>query len=144
MSIIIRPFEDADYSELKALYKQGHLYGGQFDEDRDSLKRLQNITSRHPHAVLMAEIDGHIVGTVSLIEDERVAWLFRFAVIKTEQEKEIALALYNKAKEVLLSRGHHQVLVYTDANEAQLKQRYRELGMHEGHDYTCFWMGLEQ
>lgn len=143
MSLNIRYYQPVDYEALITLYHQGHLYGGQFDENRDSLEKLAGIIARDPESIIICTDQRNtVIGTVSLIEDGRVAWLFRFAVARTEREAEISKLLYQKAKEVLKSRGHHQILVYTDSQDAHLKQRYKDLEMQEGGIYTCFWSDI--
>ncbi len=84
MNIIIRSYSSSDYEQVTALYKQSTLYGGQFDENRDSKERLQKRIEAEPDAILVAEQNKKIVGTVSLVEDGRVAWLFRFCVVEGE------------------------------------------------------------
>ncbi|OGG44789.1 hypothetical protein A2841_02330 [Candidatus Kaiserbacteria bacterium RIFCSPHIGHO2_01_FULL_48_10] len=139
MSVTTRPYNPSDYESVTALYKQSELYGGQFDENRDSEERLTKKISDDSEAILVVEEDGKIVGTVSLIEDGRVAWLFRFAVAKGNNEQEIAQALYNRAVEILKSRGHKQVLVYSPTGDDFLAQRYESFGLTKGNEYTCYW-----
>lgn len=138
--MIIRPYQLSDYEQLKKLYLDSSTFGGQFDEARDAADRLQKKIEADPDAILIAEQDNKIVGTVSLIDDGRVAWLFRFAVQKDQTE---ALnALHDKAISILQSRGHSQVLIYTPVGNAELDNRYEELGFNKGDDYTCYWKNL--
>lgn len=133
----VRSYEPSDYEQLKALYLDSSTFGGQFDEARDAAARLMKRIEADPDAILVAEIDGKLVGTVSLIDDGRVAWLFRYAVQKDQPE---ALnALHNKAVEILKNRGHSQVLVYTPVGNTELDIRYEQLGFTKGSNYTCFW-----
>ena len=92
-----------------------------------------------PEAILVCEVDGKIIGTVSLIEDERTAWLFRFAVEKGKNEQEIAHRLWERAQAILRTRGHQQVLVYAPTDHTDLESRYMSLGFKKGADYTCYW-----
>ncbi|MCA9333513.1 GNAT family N-acetyltransferase [Candidatus Saccharibacteria bacterium] len=133
--MIVRRYKPEDYAQLKALYLDSSLYGGQFDEARDGSDRLQKKIEADPDSILVAEENGKLTGTVSLIDDGRVAWLFRFAVSSAE----VATALHDKAIEVLKSRGHTQVLVYTPAGNNELDSRYEKLGFTKGGDYTCYW-----
>jgi len=134
----IRPYQSTDYEQVAALYQQSELYGGQFDANRDNEERLQRRIEVDPDAILVADQDNEIVGTVSLIEDGRVAWLFRFAVQKDEQEAEITKALCDAALAALKSKGHNQVLVYTPVGDDRLDNRYELLGFDRGDDYTCY------
>lgn len=138
----IRSYQDADYKQLVALYKQSELYGGVFDENRDSKERLQKRITADSDSILIAEKDGSIVGTISLIEDRRVAWLFRFCVVRGEEEVKITEALFNRAKDILHKKGHRQVLVYTPTDDPRLHRRYEQLGMERGGDYTCYWKDI--
>ena len=133
----IRNYQSADYDQLKALYLDSSTFGGQFDEARDASDRLQKKIEADPDAILVAELENKIVGTVSLIDDGRVAWLFRFAVKKDQAE--ILKALHEKAIATLKSRGHTQVLVYTPVGNQELDNRYEGLGFTKGGNYTCYW-----
>lgn len=137
-NLTIRPYSPSDYKQVAALYKLKELYGGVFDENRDSNEKLKKRIENDPDSILVAEEGGKIVGTVSLIEDGRVAWLFRFVVI--ENNEKIIQALLKCAEEALLKKGHHQVLVYTPSGNKDLYKRYKKLGFTKGADYTCYWM----
>jgi predicted N-acetyltransferase YhbS len=141
--MFIRRYCPEDYEHIVGLYHQGNLYGGQFDENRDSAERLKKKTIVDPDSILVCEDKGKICGTVSLIEDARVAWLFRFAVLKSENEKEIAALLYNQAIDILRKRGHKQVLLYSPSDNDELAKRYEGLGLVKGATYTCFWSEIK-
>lgn len=139
MNILVRSYTDADYAAIKALYQDSTLYGGQFDEARDAQEILARKIAADPDALLVAEINGILVGTISIIDDGRVAMLFRFAVQKGSMETEITHMLYKAASAVLHARGHTQILVYTPADNKHLQERYNALGMQQGNNYTCYW-----
>ena len=127
--MLVRNYKTGDYESVVALYKDATTYGGQFDEDRDSKERLEKLVSEKPDAVLVAENDRNIVGTITLFEDSRSAWLFRFAV--AENSINIARQLYTKAVEILKSKGHKQILVYAPTRSKQFEERYGELGFNK-------------
>lgn len=142
MHIQLRSYQDSDYEHLKRLYEDSSLYGGQFDEARDGRVRLRNIIERDPEAIWIALINDIIVGTISIIDDGRVGMLFRFAVQRGSMEQEVAKCLHKKSADVLRERGHEQVLVYTPVGEEHLYERYDDLGMNKGNNYTCYWEEL--
>lgn len=142
MSIEVRPYQAADYDQLAELYRQSDLFGGQYDDNRDSQERLRKRVEADPDGILVAEDAGRIVGTVSLIEDGRVAWLFRFAVEQAAEEVDVTQRLCLHALEVLRNKGHKQVLVYSPVGNDHLDQRYEQLGFTKGGDYTCFWKDI--
>lgn len=138
----IRPYQPTDYEQIAALYRQSDLYGGQFSENRDSADRLRRRIEADPDAIIVAEADSRLLGTVSLIEDGRVAWLFRFAVQKGEQESEVTKALSDAAVAALKAKGHNQVLVYTPVGDDKFDNRYEGLGFNRGGNYTCYWKDI--
>ena len=133
----IRNYKSEDYSQVAELYRDSSLFSGQFDTDRDAEERLASRVKTDPQSILVCEMDDKIIGTVSLIEDGRVAWLFRFAVQKGKDEA--IKALHNKAIDILKERGHKQVLVYSPVGNEPLDNRYINLGFQKGSDYTCYW-----
>lgn len=135
----VRPYTANDYDAVIALYQNGSSFGGQFDEARDSREKIESAIARDPDSLLVFEQDGKILGTISLIENGRVAWLFRFAVSNVSNQQEVEAALYSHATNILASRGHDQILVYSDPTKDSLNERYRRLGMTEGSLYRCFW-----
>ena len=141
-SIKIREYNPADYDKVAALYKETELPGSEFDLNRDSEEKLKRRIENDPAGILVAEQGEKIVGSVSLIEDGRVAWLFRFRVMEIEGDEEIARALYDKAATILQEKGHHEILVYTVLGETKFHDRYKNLGFTQGHDYTCFWKNI--
>ena len=137
---MIRGYMDSDYDQVKALYQHGEWYGGKFDEHRDSREILMRKVTADPQAVIVDDENGQILGTISLIEDGRVAWFYRFVVKDNNQE--VAKALYDAAAGVLKSRGHPEVLIYSDPEREDLNSRYQSLGMEKGGDYECFFAAL--
>lgn len=138
--MIVRQYNTSDYEQLKSLYHDSSTFGGQFDEARDAVGRLQKKIEADPDAILVAEQDDELVGSVSIIDDGRVAWLFRFAV--PQDKPDVVQALHDKALDILKERGHAEVLVYTPVGNQELDSRYERLGFTRGGDYTCYWKGL--
>jgi hypothetical protein len=137
---MIRSYNDSDYDQLKALYQHTEWYGGVFDEARDGRERLASVIQNDPQAILVFEEDSLVKATISIIEDGRVAMLYRFVV--APEDSEIAKQLYDRAIETLKSRGHTQILVYSAINSPTLDSRYTKLGMARGSDYACFWADI--
>jgi predicted N-acetyltransferase YhbS len=139
----VRNYKPDDYDKVVALCMNGKTFGGELDEARDSREKLAEVTRRDPESILVYERNSKILGTVSLIEDGRVAWLFRFAIQEVEERDEIAESLYEAATKILIARGHSQVLVYSDPQNEVLDRRYNKtLGMIEGGLFRCFWQEI--
>lgn len=99
----------------------------QIDADKDS--------------ILIAEENGRIVGTVSILQNQRFAWLIRFAVLGNR--KDVTEALFQEASENLKQKGHTQVLVYAPTDDVGIIKRYEDLGFISGKPYTAFWKVLD-
>src|ERR1700683_142955 len=137
---MLRSYQDADYPQLKALYQHSEWYGGVFDEARDGRNRLRKVIKNDPEAILVYEEDGELKATISIIEDGRVAMLYRF--VAAPEDFEIAQRLYGAATRTLKSRGHRQILVYSAIHDPALDWRYLNLGLTRGSNYVCFWSDL--
>jgi hypothetical protein len=73
---MIRPYEDKDYEQLKELYLHTEWYGGVFSESRDGRAVPARKITQDPEAIWIYEHEDAVIGTVSLIDDGRVAWLY--------------------------------------------------------------------
>lgn len=131
---------ESDYEQVANLYKDSKTFGGQYDEARDSEEKLRKLSKSKPDCILIAEIGNRVVGTVTLLEDGRTAWLFRFAVQK-ENEEEISGELFSEAKKLLKEKGHTQVLVFAP-NDGSFDKRYKNIGFNKGNDYTAYWQDI--
>ena len=141
-SILVRNYKpETDYEQVAGLYRDSQTYGGQYDDARDSEKKLKILAKSKPDCLLIAEVGNEIVGTVTILEDSRTAWLFRFAVRK-ENEEEISKELFSEAKKILKERGHEQVLVFAP-NDGNFDTRYEKIGFTKGNDYTAYWQNLK-
>ncbi len=139
----VRPYNpDTDYVHIERLYKLPNSFGGQFDEARDVKEKLDALIDGKPGSILVATEGDAVVGTITLFEDGRSAWLYRFAVEK-ECELEIASALWTEAKKIMKQLGHSQILVYAPLGDSDFEKRYTSLGFNKGGDFTAYWQNLE-
>lgn len=142
MKIQVRNYNpETDYQEVLALYSHSENFGGQFDEARDSEDKLRKLSEEKPDCILVAKLGGNIVGTVTLFEDGRSAWLYRFAVQK-EFEEQVTNELASKALKILKERGHSQVLVYTPVRDKRFEDRYKKTGFNKGNNFTAYWQDI--
>lgn len=137
--MVIRNYKPEDYEQVKVLYQDSSLYGGQYDDARDSESQMLKLSKTKPDVILVAEEDGEVVGTVTLFEDGRSAWLYRFAVKGGE---EVSKALWGRAKTIMKEKGHSQVLVYAPVGNKHFEERYTNVGFSKGNDYTAYWKNI--
>ena len=142
MDITIRNYNPiTDYEWVKKLYMDSSTYGWQYDDARDTSIKLESLVKDEPNKILIAEISSHIVGTLTLFEDGRAAWLYRFAV-QSEYEQEITKALFDHGKSLLKEMWHTQVLVYAPSWDSHFEQRYTNLWMNKWNDFTAYWTDI--
>ena len=113
-------------------------FGGEFDGARDSEEKIRNLVTDKPDYVWAAEVDGQLVGTVTVFEDGRACWLYRFAY----RDRQVGQALWDQARQVAADRGHSQVLVYAPAGDTEFEKRYNDLGFNTGHSFTAYWQDI--
>ena len=135
--VLIRPYRPEDYLSVKAIYQEGGLY----DEFTDREEGLKDKISRDPGSILVAEEDQTVVGTVLIIEDARMALLFRLAVKGSERNRGIGKKLIAEAEKLLKHRGFKEVnLVVNDKNE-ELQSYYEKQGYKKHRSWR--WMAKE-
>jgi hypothetical protein len=103
-NITVRPYELQDYPYVRRLLE----VDGRFDPKIDSEERLIEKVSRDPRSVLVAIEEEQIIGTASLIEDGRMAFIVRW-VGSTPEGLTVAL---RSAEEELASRGYDEASVF--------------------------------
>jgi len=134
----IRPYLSMDYSQVKSIYEESGLY----DQENDSQQRLDEKISRDPTSIIVAVDEERVVGTISLMEDGRMAFMFRLAVKSTHRERGIGMALLQAADEELQRRGGLEINILVDEQNQELKDYYTNRGYKEGHSYR--WMYKER
>lgn len=137
---MIRAYKDSDYDELKGLYSHGEWFGGVFDEARDGREKLASKIAEDPESIWVYEQDDNLIGSISIMDDGRVAWLFCFVV--KDNDLQIAKELYDQAISIFKKRGHTQVLAYSPSEAETLANRYKNLGMQKGNTYTAYWTDI--
>src|SRR4051794_13609004 len=89
-SLDVRRYTLIDYLSVKELYEAA----GVFDPETDAEERLLAKVEENPDSILVAtDENGTVLGTVSLIEDGRIAILFRLVVKQGAHEHVIRMQL---------------------------------------------------
>lgn len=135
-------FKKSDYLEVKGLYELPNTFGGQYDPARDTLERLSKLSIEKPGSILVARDNDSIVGTVTIFEDGRSCWLYRFAV-KEEYEEKVTQLLNSAAEDVCKDWGHEQLLVFAPAGNIKFENRYISSNYNKGGDFTAYWKDLK-
>lgn len=134
----IRNYSPDDYGQVKKLLVDGGLYY----EPMDSEERLQEKISKDPNSILVAVESNRLVGTVSLMEDGRMAFIFRLAVDLQHRNKGIGTALMEEAEKELFKRGHEEINILVEEDNTELQEYYERQGYERNHVYR--WMAKER
>lgn len=136
----IRPYLPTDYAALATLYKHSDQFT--FDEVTDSESNLNRKISRDSDSILVAEENG-LVGSVSIIEDGRIALLFRLVVSPLlPNSEDILVKLVSSAEALLKERGYLEVHTTAPANDLTSLMQRQRFGFVAGEAYTWYWKKL--
>jgi len=103
MEIRIREFQIKDYDALTSLWKKANLeYRPKGRDRRDKIEKELEI---NPTFLLVANVDGKLVGSVLGSHDGRKGWVNRLAVDPDYRKKSIARKLVNEAEKRLEKQG---------------------------------------
>ncbi len=130
----VKFYKLSDYLQVKALYKEF----GWFDSETDSEVRLANKIKRDPSSIFVAEESGEVVGTISIIEDGRVAWLFRL----NAKTPSIRKMLIHKAEKLLIKKEYKEVHIFVPLNDPERQKEYTNGGFKLGSEYKWAWKKL--
>jgi len=138
----LRYYKQTDYKKLIDLYKQSEQF--KLDEVTDSEEGLTRKVEKDPESLLVAEDNGRIVGSVSIIEDGRIALLFRLVADPTRSDKdEILKDLTEKSELILKTRGYQEMHNTAPTNDINALMERKKLGFQEGNTYTWFWKKIK-
>jgi len=129
--INIRNYSHADYEQVKRIL----VDGGLFYQPLDSSQRLEEKILRDPSSILVAEESDRVVGTVSLMEDSRMAFIFRLAVNPENQNRGLGKALMSEAEKELFRRGHREINILVEEDNIGLQEYYEKQDYGEGNLY---------
>lgn len=134
----IRSYTSADYESIRKLFVNGGLHY----EPMDSEERLREKISRDPNSILVAVESEKVVGTVSLMEDGRMAFIFRLAVDPENRNKGIGRRLMAEAERELFRMGYQEVNILAEEADTGLQEYYEKQGYKKGTAYR--WMAKER
>lgn len=138
--MITRFYNSGDYQKLATLYKSSDQFD--FDEVTDSEESLKRKINRDPHSVLVAIENEEIIGSVSIIEDGRIALLFRLVVSQEMENYSLIIEeIVNQACMILKERNYKEVHITAPDNQSAKNERLH-LNFNEGKSYRWFWKKL--
>jgi predicted N-acetyltransferase YhbS len=135
----VRSYEVTDYSQVQAVL----LDVGMFDNAWDCEESLRRIITGQPLSILVAVLEGKVVGTVYLLINGFWAQIYRLAVFNKLQNQGIGNALMNAAETITRNLGIPEVVLFYNNDKPELGQFYRRRGWQgSGNLFQCLWKKL--
>lgn len=140
MAMTFRELDEGDAARVTALWREVELVRPWNDPEADFLVALKGPTS----AVLGAEIDGELVGTIMVGFDGHRGWLYYVAVAPSAQRSGVGTALTRRGEVWLEERGAAKVQLMVRRGNDEARLFYGQLGYEPG-DVTVFqkWLRAE-
>ncbi len=136
----VRSYKSSDYQALIELYGKSDEF--KVDKVTDSEANISRKIEKDPESLLVVEDNGEIVGSVSIVEDGRIALLFRLVAVNTNKE-DILKMLLTEAESILKKRGYEQMHNTAPTNDLNGIMERNKLGFKQGDTYTWFWKEFE-
>lgn len=135
MSVSLRYYTKADYDDLTMLYKTSDEF--EFDVVTDSRQSLSRKIESDPESIVLAYQGEDLIGSVSLVEDGRIAILFRLVV--RDNNSRITKELILHAEKILSKRGYKEVHITGPAENQTATEVRESSGFRKGKRYDWFW-----
>jgi predicted N-acetyltransferase YhbS len=127
-TIHIRPYTTNDYTLVRRNMEEGGLYYPEIDAEQ----KLNEKITRNPGSILVAELNGAVIGNVLIMEDGWGPFFFRLAVAKDYRGKGVGSRLLEEVVRVLAEKGYQEVYCLVNDGDTELKLYYKKRGFEEG------------
>jgi ribosomal protein S18 acetylase RimI-like enzyme len=139
LELQIRHYKSKDYQFLIDLYKEGDL----FEEEIDNENVIKQKIKRDPESIIVALKNNEIVGTVSIMEDGKFAFIFRLVVSVKERNQGIGTKLISEAEKILKKRGNLYVNIIVNEKDHKLQEYYQKFLYKKGRVWRWMWKELK-
>lgn len=137
-NVKIRPYTSEDYPYVRDIYEEGELFVDAIDTEENLRTKIE----KDPKSILVAVKNNKVVGTISILEDGRMAFIFRIAVTKKERRQGIATMLLKEAERILKQKGLKKVSILVSEKVKELWNYYEGLGYNRGSMHLWMWKKL--
>lgn len=122
--IIIRDYKDSDYDQVAHNLQEAML----FNSDLDTPEILTRKMKHSPGSILVAELNGEVVGSVFIIFDKWQSFVYRLAVREQYRKQGIGAHLVKALEDKLREFGALTVSGTIREKHQHLEKYYQELG----------------
>jgi ribosomal protein S18 acetylase RimI-like enzyme len=124
--IRIRTYDDADYEEVAQLWRNVKLTFP--DGTIESLEDMRIVRERNPTTVLVAELGGHVVGTIIGTFDGRRGFISRLGVDPTKQHHGIGSQLFTEIVKRFKALGIKRAAGFVTKKNQSVLEFYKKFG----------------
>jgi Predicted acetyltransferase len=121
--VIIRPFRLGDYAAIMAIWRATG-----FEQEEADLDALARQLAWDSELVLVAEVDGQVVGVIVGTIDGNRAYFYRLAVHPDYQRRGIGRRLVQALEERFREKGVTQIVIMVKQDNEQAIPFYESLG----------------
>lgn len=124
MNIQIRNYKDAEFPQFEQLLKDIGIYYEPLDR-RDIFKKK---IEHDPEALLVAEENGRLIGTVFILYDPWSSFIYHLGVHPDYRRQGVANKLMDEAEEILKARGINRPTLFVEEDNKQVVELYEKRG----------------
>lgn len=135
--LLIRFYTPEDYMSVRQLYEES----GWFDSETDAEDRLTAKIKRDKDSILVAFDGKNILGTVSLVEDGRIALFFRL-ISTGDNAVLVRKHLLEKGMEIFKKRGYREAHIISPEGDLERQGEYENFGFQKGDSYRWMWVKI--
>jgi ribosomal protein S18 acetylase RimI-like enzyme len=140
--IEIRPYAAPDYEVIKTNLERS----GMFDPVCDAKDNLAAMVGANPRAILVAEADGALVGSIYTAPiGKHVVSIWRLVVSEQQRKRGVGSALLQAVEADAKQNGAAEIWGFFDVTKTHLANYYRDRGFtfNPDHHYFAMWKPLE-
>jgi ribosomal protein S18 acetylase RimI-like enzyme len=122
---MVRPARDDDIPAVLELWGEARSAAA---VTPDSIPAVERLLGHSPDGLLVAEIDGRVVGALVAAWDGWRGNMYRLAVLPSYRRRGIARRLVEEGHARLLAKGARRVTALVGSDEEEAKSLWRALG----------------
>ena len=127
-----------DYHQVKQILEEGGL----FYDPIDAPERLAEKVKRDPESIMVATAGNQLIGTVRIMDDGSMPFIFRLAVRENQRRHGVGARLMEEAENRLRKRGFAEIHLLVNEEDEEVRDYYQKQGWEEGNLYR--WMYKER
>ncbi len=112
-----------DFESVKTNLQMNDMFDGEWDSE----EKLQKLVNEKPNSILVAEVDGKVIGSI-FQTDRLYPYFWRLIVHIDYRGKGIGEQLLNAVEQQLTEDGHEEIGMFVDETHEEVKDWYIKHG----------------